>query len=212
MRNDVKYFGMDSEALRMAEGLDDTQRLAFFDQWRTDCFNFGTDNDNTPEYPKTMCGVLNLMAYNTAKYVFNTYMKRKRANHTSVNTKVETDQPINDGSLGVNGGSLGVNGIQSNQHQSIKEQLTTNRINQIHSELKQAGYSDSEIERALSGKTDRAINNPLAYIRTGIDNERRNPPKPPKKVSAQLYEQRDYSKEQSEAMQRMIDDYESGKG
>ena len=77
---ETKYFGMDSEALKLSESLDDGERLAFFDQWRTDCFSFTADDDTMPEYPTTMRGVLNLMAWKTARYVYKTYLKRKNAN------------------------------------------------------------------------------------------------------------------------------------
>lgn len=200
---ETKYFGMDSEALQMCEDLDDAQRLAFFDQWRTDCFNLRTDNCTMPEYPTTVCGLLNRIAWKTAKYVYDTYMKRKSGGKKNPNPDIENGTLGNGGAMVSNGGAMQDNDTQSNKHQSeltIKQDI----INQIKSELIPKGYSTKEIECVSNSVDDwNGIANPIGYVRRSIDNNRKNPPKLPT-VPAQRYTQRDYSDEDAEARRRML--------
>ena len=77
--------------------------------------------------------------------------------------------------------------------------------NNAREALRTDGYTDDEIDQALSRIPEGSrIRNLRAYLRKAIDEERRNG----KRVPAQRYEQRDYSGEQEEAMQRMINDME----
>ena len=78
-------------------------------------------------------------------------------------------------------------------------------------QLRADGYTNTEIDRALSRIPEgREIWNLRAYLKKAIDEERREK-RDGKHVTAHNYAQRDYSGEQEEAMQRMIDEYNKQK-
>ena len=99
------------------------------------------------------------------------------------------------------------------EKEEVKEESEEKEKNKVESEsevkseenarrmLRAEGYADGEMDRALSRVRDReSIRSLRAYLKKAIDDERMS-----KRVPAQDYPQRDYSGEDEEARQRMIE-------
>ena len=91
--------------------------------------------------------------------------------------------------------------INNNPNINIKSNNIVNRQDQSNitsmEQLRAAGYTDSEIDRAKKRCEGKRIRNLPAYLKQSIDNERADRAIG-KRVSAQDYEQRDYSEVEEE--------------
>lgn len=95
---------------------------------------------------------------------------------------------------------------ESNQtFRKIRERLTEIQINHIKSDLRAAGYSDSEIDLGLDRTTDKELSNPTGYLRRVLENNRKEQKPTGKTVTAQQYNQRPYGEEDYAAEKKFID-------
>ena len=93
----------------------------------------------------------------------------------------------------------------------IKSESEIKSENNARRKLRAEGYSDGEIDGALSRIPEGSqIRSLRAYLKKAIDEERREK-RIGKRVPAQEYSQRDYSGEQERAFQRMMEEIERDK-
>lgn len=197
-----KYFCVDSRAAKLVMRLPGEARLQFYDGLYK-AFVSKVDGAEATEFTDDFVGDLLRQAVETLDDCFEVYRKRAFAN-LSGQTKSK-DGPPGEQSRG-EGNPMGMqchgDGFESI---SSSEEEIHSKENLIRSRLRAEGYSDEEIQYALSrakGRPD--IRDLFSYSRATIETYRKHKPAG-KTVSAQSYQQRDYSGEDAAAMQRMID-------
>ena len=174
------YICLDTRVLTLVRRLSGSEKLIFYDG----LYAAYIDKLNgTADYvcPDNMVGDLIKQAAVTMDDGFDSYMRKVNANPTG---KKASDNP--KGTHRVAGDP------QSNKDHINKDQNNKNQSNQIMQDLIEEGYAETEISSALAKCDFSTVRNPAAYIRQTIENQRKQQPIV-KRVSAQDFQQRDYS-------------------
>ena len=196
-RREPPYWCVESKALRFTKFLSsDGEKAGFLDGLRemTECI---MNDRDFPCFPDDMCGELLRDAGETMSERYTGYMKQVSGNPKGTPKGGPKGDPKGTPKGGPKGTPKGTNLNQSNLNQ-----YNLNQINQIKDQLMTEGYAGTEIDEVIERIPDQAqIRNPIAYIRAAIAERRKEKPI----VSAQDYNQRDYSGKRDEVVQRFIE-------
>ena len=195
-----RYMAMDFSVMKKIMQRKDADRLAFFDLFCMDAMNRDMDGYK-PDYPDSFAGYAAAEAGETMRSVYAGLLKRVDANPSG--KKPETGEPYGNpkGGLWEPNQNININLSSEDQYQDQS----------IINQLLREGYRNEEIQTVAKRAEGRTVKNWYAYLKTGIDQERKKGATP-----AQSYNQRDYSAEPAETpeqqLERLRDEMNGGGG
>lgn len=179
------YICLSTRVLNLVKMLSDLDRLSFLDGF-IEGYERKLSGEASSLATDGIVGELLRQALETMGDCFDSYMKKVNAN-PSGRKPSDFQEATHRVPIGYPEGT-------HRQPKINKSNINKSNINQIKSNLIKQGYSEREIEQALSGiKNPDSIRDTEAYIKKTIENARKKQPH----VTAQDYSQRDYTDEQS---------------